>query len=144
MQDAESTRLITVSFKATTVPGAWPPSPSEIAGYLTGLLATSDREEPRFFRLFDPTVFTELVTVVIDMTGGALQDAGADVPVRVVGVDYEGDADHESQDAGTAGNDAAPPAAHACEIRADARPAWVKDMLEGLAFEGGFAGTAAS
>ena len=129
MPDAVSSRTVTVNFALSVPPDAEVPSGVELATYLAGLLSEADKREPGFFSLSDPVVFMEPVAVVVDLTGGNLQSAGAEIPLCVVGVDY--DAGEEDCNCVIPDGDRAVDA-EAHRIYAEVRPDWVALVLDGV------------
>ena len=126
MPDTVSPRIVTVNLALSVPPDAEVPSGVELATYLAGLLSEADRREPGFFSLFDPVVFMEPVAVVVDLTGGSLQSAGAEIPLCVVGVDY-GAGTEDCNCVIPDGDKAIDAEAH--RIYAEVRPDWVGVVL---------------
>ena len=128
MPDTAPPRTVTVSFTLSVPPGDEAPSGVDLATYLALLLSEADCRIPGY-SLSDPTVFMEPVAVVVDMTGGNLQSAGAEIPLCVVGVDY--DADEEDCNCVIPDGDRAVDA-EAHRIYAQVRPDWVALVLDGV------------
>lgn len=129
MSDTASPRTVTVSFALSVPPGAEVPSGVDLATFLAMLLSEADSREPGFFSLSDPTVFMEPVAVVVDLTGGNLQSAGAEIPLCVVGLDY--DAGMEDCNCVIPDGDRTLDA-EAHRIYAEVRPDWVGVVLDGV------------
>ena len=121
MPDIATPRTVTVSFTLSVPPGAEVPSGADLATYLAHFLSEADRRKPGY-SLSDPTVFMEPVAVVVDVTGGNLQSASAEIPLCVVGVDY--DADEEDCNCVIADGDKTVDV-EAHRIDAEVRPDWV-------------------
>ena len=139
MIDTTSSRIVTVTFRATTPSGTETPSAPQIAGYLAALLSASDQREPGFFCLSDPTVFMEPVAVVVNMTDGNLGSAAAEIPLRVVGVDYG--AEEEICNSTIPQGDGTSVDVQAHEIQAAVRPGWVRAVLGATTPAGNNSGT---
>ena len=122
-------RTVTVTFALSVDPGADAPDATDIAVYLDGLLAASDAREPGPYSLSEPTVFTEPVAVVLNLTGGCLESAEAEIPLCVVGVDYGASRD-DCNCFIPQGVDEADAEVEAHRIEAEVRPDWVADVLE--------------
>ena len=132
MPNAAFPRTATVTFTLSVAPDGEAPSGTDLATYLAALLSSSDEREPGGFTLSDPTVFTEPVAVVIDMTDGNLQSAVGEIPMCVIGLDYDASKDDANC---TVRNGQDEDRAQARWLNAEARPEWVADLIDRM--EGG-------
>lgn len=129
MPNTTSPRIVTVSFALSVLPSTGVPSGIDLATYLARLLSEADRREPGPFSLSDPTVFMEPVAVVVDLTGGNFQGAGAEIPLCVVGLDYNADKE-DCNYVIPDGDNAIDAEAH--RIYAKVRPDWVGVVIESV------------
>lgn len=86
-------KLITVTLELDGDENGDLPDASEVATALALMLDRSNRAEPAFFLLSEPTVFMEPVAVVVNASGGVVQGATAEIPMQLIAVDYGCDAE---------------------------------------------------